>query len=80
MMEKMEARADTPMDDANAPGPHADTQADGGVISDDEEDDPMEDNMYDVPIYMSEVGDRDEHRIATSRREDRQSPRIWIEA
>ena len=23
-------------------------------------DDPMEDNMYDVPIYMREVGDRDE--------------------
>ena len=60
MMEKMEATADSPMDDADMPGSHADTQADGGVISDDEEDDPMEGNMHDVPMYMSEVGDRDE--------------------
>ena len=46
MMEKMDATADTPMDDADVLGPHAGAQADGGVISDDEEDDPLTCMMF----------------------------------
>ena len=80
MTEKSEAAVDAAMDDALASGQNVEATVEGEIEVSEEEDDVVEDNLCDVPLYMSEVGDRDEHRIATSRREDRQSPRIWIEA
>ena len=59
MIVKSEAAADTSMDDAYASGQNVDANADGGEVSD-EEDDNAGENLYDVPLYMSGVGDRDE--------------------
>ena len=58
--ETTEAEADRSTVDPSGSGHNVDADAQVDEEISDDEDDPAEGQMYDKPIYMSEVGDRDE--------------------